>query len=302
MRGLRRLRPEVALPVGAPGRDRVRPQDADPPGLLQQGLLVPRGRLPVVPHRRARQEGEARDAGARRRSCPSRAGSWPTRRLRRAHDGHRRHRRRDREPGARHGRADRRPARVRPRPDRPLAEGRPGRLRPAHHARAARGRQQGAGRQRGPLPRLRPARRGERQEPRCGGSASGRWRSCPRSAVPDRADGHRLDERFPELARAARQDRRRHPQRAQPLRGRAAPLRAALRRPHDGQHAGPRRGLPARAPAGLRRGDRARDRAERRRRREEPRRAALGPRGGRRARRRRGAPRARRRPSRPCAS
>ena len=67
------------LPVGAAGRDRVRPQDPDPPGLLQQGLLLPRGRLPVVPHGRARQAAP-KHADARRStsSCPSRAGSWPT--------------------------------------------------------------------------------------------------------------------------------------------------------------------------------------------------------------------------------
>ena len=48
------------------GGDRVRPQDADPPGLVQQGLLLRRGRLPLVPHRRARQggaRGGARAAG-----------------------------------------------------------------------------------------------------------------------------------------------------------------------------------------------------------------------------------------------
>ena len=66
VRGLRRLRQEVELPVGRAGGDRVRPQDADPPGLVQQGLLVRRGRLPLVPHRRARQggaRGGARAAG-----------------------------------------------------------------------------------------------------------------------------------------------------------------------------------------------------------------------------------------------
>ena len=41
---------EVELPLGPAGRDRVRPQDAHPPGLVQHGLLLPRGRLPVVPH------------------------------------------------------------------------------------------------------------------------------------------------------------------------------------------------------------------------------------------------------------
>ena len=83
LRGLRRLRPEVELPVGDPGGDRVRPQDPDPPGLLQQGLLLPRGRLPVVPHRRARRAAPstatpaldgraARARAARRRTTTSR--------------------------------------------------------------------------------------------------------------------------------------------------------------------------------------------------------------------------------------
>ena len=75
LRGLRRLRREVQLPLGAAGGDRVRAQDADPPGLLQQGLLLPGGRLPLVPHGRPRQEGEARDAAAPASSCPSRSGS-----------------------------------------------------------------------------------------------------------------------------------------------------------------------------------------------------------------------------------
>ncbi len=64
VRGLRRLRREVELPVRDPGRDRVRAQDADPPGLVQQGLLLSRGRLPLVPHGRARREGEAPDSRA----------------------------------------------------------------------------------------------------------------------------------------------------------------------------------------------------------------------------------------------
>ena len=75
LRGLRRLRQEVELPVGAPGGDRVRPQDADPPGLLQQGLLLRRGRLPVLPHGRAGQGRPPRGTRAARRACPSRSGS-----------------------------------------------------------------------------------------------------------------------------------------------------------------------------------------------------------------------------------
>ena len=51
LRGVRRLRREVELPVGPAGRDRIRPQDGHRPVVLQQGLLVPEGRLPVVPDR-----------------------------------------------------------------------------------------------------------------------------------------------------------------------------------------------------------------------------------------------------------
>ena len=65
LRGLRRLRREVQLPVG---RSRSRPSSGarrDPPDLLQQGLLLPRGRLPVVPHGRA----ERRAGGADEREA-----------------------------------------------------------------------------------------------------------------------------------------------------------------------------------------------------------------------------------------
>ena len=62
LRGLRRLREEVELPVRAAGRDGVRPQDADPPVLVQQGLLLPARRLPVLPDGRTR--GPAGEEGA----------------------------------------------------------------------------------------------------------------------------------------------------------------------------------------------------------------------------------------------
>ncbi len=51
LRGLRRLRPGVQLPVRPAGGHRVRPQDPDPPVLLQPRLLLPQRRLPVVPDR-----------------------------------------------------------------------------------------------------------------------------------------------------------------------------------------------------------------------------------------------------------
>ena len=116
-----------------PGGDRVRAQDPDSPGLVQQGLLLSRGGLSLLPHRGSWEEGQAPHARARRRAARARAARG-RRRLRRAHDGHRRHRRGDRQPGAGHGRAHRWTARGGPRPDRALPEGRPGDLRPAHHA------------------------------------------------------------------------------------------------------------------------------------------------------------------------
>ena len=287
LRGLRRLRREVELPLGPAGRDRVRPQDADPPGLLQQGLSCLEGDCPsfltVVPGEKAKHSTPDLDV-----ELPEPAAARRRRGLRRAHDGHRRHGRRDREPGARHGGAARRPARVRARPDRPVAEGRPGDQRPAHHARAAARRQQDAG--------------GERatstSASTCSEQASAknlltadRERTVAvvsTSAVPTGRMVIDVNERFPELAAqldkidAATRSEHNLYLDAQRLVG------AAVRRPHDDQHARARRGLPARPAAGVRRGARAGDRAERRGGREEPRGAALGTRGGRGAGRRRG--------------
>ncbi|WP_259405741.1 hypothetical protein [Microbispora sp. H10830] len=53
VRGLRRLRGHLHLPVRAAGGDRVRPQDPHPPGVVQLRPELPQGRLPVVPARRA---------------------------------------------------------------------------------------------------------------------------------------------------------------------------------------------------------------------------------------------------------
>ena len=79
LRGVRRLRREVELPVGRAGRDRVRPQDADPPGLVQQGLLLPRGRLPVVPDDHPVRGGpRSRRRAVRTCRCPSPSPACPT--------------------------------------------------------------------------------------------------------------------------------------------------------------------------------------------------------------------------------
>ena len=48
LRGLRGLRTQVQLPVGAAGADRVRPQDPRAPVLLQRRLQLPGRRLPGV--------------------------------------------------------------------------------------------------------------------------------------------------------------------------------------------------------------------------------------------------------------
>ena len=128
--------------------------------------------LTVVPGKRARHETPPLTV-----ELPEPSPARLRRRLRRAHDGHRRHRRRDREPGARHGGADRRPARVGPRPDRPLAEGRPGRLRPAHLARAAR---------RG-VARRPPARSTSTSASTCSARPPTRTSSPPRPTAPSRS-------------------------------------------------------------------------------------------------------------------
>ena len=176
---------EVGLPERDPGRDRVRAQDADPPVVVQQGLLVPRGRLPVVPDGHP-PEAEAQAGPRSRRPTPLCRAARPAAPLQRLgvhapDDGNRRHRRRDRQPGDRRRGADRRPARGRARPDRPQPEGRPGRVRHAHLARAAR-------RARTACPRRAPtytsastcsARRTRRTLP--SPTRTGRWPSCPRT-------------------------------------------------------------------------------------------------------------------------
>ena len=116
------------LPVGAAGRDRVRPQDPHRPGHLQPRLHLPRGRLPGVRDGRARPAGRptapSGGAAGADRPCPTVGAA--------AGDvflaGHRRHRRRHGQPGARPGGRARRARGARRRPDRAVAEGRTGRL------------------------------------------------------------------------------------------------------------------------------------------------------------------------------
>ena len=74
LRGLRRLRAEVQLPLRPAGRDRVRAQDPDRPVVVQQGLLLPRRRLPVVHvgHRHHAGRGRSHPRGLSRPSCRSR--------------------------------------------------------------------------------------------------------------------------------------------------------------------------------------------------------------------------------------
>jgi indolepyruvate ferredoxin oxidoreductase len=61
VRGLRRLRRQEQLPLGAARRHRMGAQDPHPPDQLQLRLLLPAGRLPVVRHghRRARRRSDA---------------------------------------------------------------------------------------------------------------------------------------------------------------------------------------------------------------------------------------------------
>ena len=167
LRGLRRLRREVELPVRPAGGHGVRAQDADPPVVVQQGLLVPARRLPVVPDRHPERRAESQAAqGLPGRARPARAGAQGAGHGQRLHDGHRRHRGRHRQPDPRHRGAARRQARARPRPDGSQPEGRPRRLAPQDLRARGGGLQQG-GRRRGRLlSRLRHPRGDVAAEPR----------------------------------------------------------------------------------------------------------------------------------------
>ncbi len=158
LRGVRRLRRQVELPVRPAGRDRVRPEDPDPPVVLQQGLLVPPGRLSVVPHGGARgRRAPAAAEALHGRPGSSRAGAARPPDGEPVPHGDRGHRRRDGEPDPGDGGPARRQARRGPRPDRPEPEGRAGGLAPAHRRHRRRRRGQGRGRRGRRVPRIRPA-------------------------------------------------------------------------------------------------------------------------------------------------
>ena len=75
LRGLRRLRREVELRVGAAAGDRMGPQAHHRPVELQQGFLLPEGLLPVVRHgqrRACRRRRRRRNCLRTCRRCPSR--------------------------------------------------------------------------------------------------------------------------------------------------------------------------------------------------------------------------------------
>ena len=106
VRGLRRLRQEVELPVAS---SRSRPSSAGRPQIHQSScnkdysclLGDCPSFLTIEPVGRAREEGAAPDA-ARRRAARARAARCPRDGFAAAHDGHRRHRRGHREPDPRH--------------------------------------------------------------------------------------------------------------------------------------------------------------------------------------------------------
>ena len=79
VRGMRRLRRQEQLPVGAAGRHAVRAQDADPPDQLQLRLLLPAGRLPVVRDGHHRHQRPVTDRALDDRRPPA---TWPSRPIR----------------------------------------------------------------------------------------------------------------------------------------------------------------------------------------------------------------------------
>ena len=162
LRGVRRLRREVQLLVSGARGDRLRAQDAHPPGILQHGSDMPDRRLSRVRDSRGRRRCPRGTGPPPRRPRRSAPGPRPHRRRQRTGGPlhrNRRHRRRHRRPDPRPGGARRGVARTRPGPDRPLAEGRPGDLRPDPIPYRDGARQQAGRRRVRRLHRLRPAGR-----------------------------------------------------------------------------------------------------------------------------------------------
>ena len=144
---------------------------------------------------------------------------------------------------------------ARPRPDRASPEGRPGRLATCGIAREpARDRRQGARpAQRRRATRLRPARRGDAPRTSPPPTRDRTVAVVSTSAVADRRMVIDAERALPRASRRADRDRRRRPAPSDNLFIDAQELsRAAVRRPHAGQHAHARRGLPARRAAACR--------------------------------------------------
>ena len=289
LRGLRRLRREVELPVGRAGRDRVRPQDADQPDELQQGLLLPRGRLPVVRHR------DRAEAVQRARA----ADPLPARRAARARGALRRPRRRA---GAA-GRASAAPAwspsaRCSGWRRCSTAATSAGSTRPGSRRRRARsisdlhisrapveeGVTPPSGSRRRAA-RLRPARRRRRARSLRVADPERTVAVVSEHVTPTAGMVGRRRRARAGPRRGARGDRRGDAGRRQRLPRRAADRGAAVRRRDAGERRRARRGLAARRAPGLARRARGGVPAQRRRRRAQPRRVRLGPRLGRRIRR-----------------
>ncbi len=271
VRGLRRLLAGEQLPVGAARRDRVRRAARDPPVVLQQGLLVPRRRLPVLrdPGARRTSAGPADAPGAGRRrprggaaaaagggpADPDRPADRPT--VQRLHDGHRRHRHRDRQPDRRPGRGDRGVRRAGRRPDRAVAEGRGGGLAPAPRARRRRRHDRHRrGRRRRPVPVGRHPAGGVGASPPEGGPRADE-RGGRHRLRPDGLDA--ADRRVRGPGRARRHAPRGGRTRAHPAGRHHRPGRGRLRGPPAGQRGPAGRGVPARRPAPAARRARAGD-------------------------------------------
>ena len=144
VRGLRRLRREVLVPVAC---CRSRPSSAARPRSTRRRATATsrasKGDCPSFLRSSRARARRRRPRRRRRPSCPSPCLRVPRHDFARPHARRRRHRRGDRLADPPDGGAARRQARLRPRPDRPGPEGRPGGQRRAHLARPHRGLEQG---------------------------------------------------------------------------------------------------------------------------------------------------------------